>query len=143
MNVQNNDQDEVRTARDLASGALTVELFDPALDRFAALAREDGFLPVVAYAPTAYTAYAEWIQFRDPTLAPLLADFSRRQREHLATATAARGLTWVDLTPSLQAAARDRHGRELLYYPINVHYTPAGQTVVAGTLAEAIRPRLK
>jgi hypothetical protein len=142
MNVQNNDQDEVRSARDLAAGTLAPELYDPALDRFAALAREHGFRAIVAYAPTAYTAYAEFTEFRDSSLAPLLADFSRRQREHLAAATAARGLTFADLTPALQTAARERRGRELLYYPINVHYTPAGQQVVADTLAAVVRQQL-
>ncbi len=141
MNAQNNDRDEVRTARDVESGALALELFDPALDRFTALARENRFLPVVAYAPTAYTAYAEFVRFRDPTVGPPLAAFSARQREHLAHAAAARGLAFVDLTPAFQAAARERGG-ELLYYPLNVHYTPAGQRVVADTLAAAIRSRL-
>jgi hypothetical protein len=141
MNGQNNDRDELRTARDVESGALALELFDPALDRFAALARAHGFLPVVAYAPAAYTAYAELVRFRDPSVGAPLAAFSARQRAHLATATAARGLTFVDLTPAFQAAARERGG-ELLYYPLNVHYTPAGQRVVADTLAAAIRSRL-
>lgn len=141
MNEQNNDRDEVRTAGDVEAGALAFELFDPALDRFAALAHANGFVPVVAYAPTAYTAYAEFVRFRDPSVGPPLAAFSAGQRAHLATATAARGITFVDLTPALQAAARERGG-ELLYYPLNVHYTPAGQRVVADTLAAAIRPVL-
>lgn len=141
MNGQNNDRDEVRTARDVADGTLALDLFDLALDRFAALARTNDFLPVVAYAPAAYTAYAELVRFRDPSVAAPLAAFSARQRAHLATASAARGLTFVDLTPALQSAARERGG-ELLYYPLNVHYTPAGQRVVADTLAAAIRPHL-
>lgn len=142
MNLQNNDQDEVRTARDLDTGTLRLELLDPALDHFAALAREHGFLGVVAYAPTAYTAYAEFVAFHDPTLAAPLASFSRRQREHLQAAVEARALVFVDLTPALQRAAHERRGRELLYYPVNVHYTPAGQRVVADTLAAVVGPRL-
>ncbi len=141
MNVQNNDRDEVRTARDLASGTLHLELFDQALDRFAALAREHGFLPVVAYAPAAYTAYAELVTFRDASVGTTLAEFSARQRRYLAEATAARGLVYADLTPALRTAARVRGG-ELLYYPINVHYTPAGQRIVADALAAVIEPRL-
>lgn len=142
MNLQNNDLDEVRTARDLAAGTLRLEQFDAALDRFADLGRDHGFLPVVAYAPAAYTAYAEFATFRDASVGPTLAAFSTRQRHYLADATAARGLVFVDLTPALQAAARDRRDGALLYYPINVHYTPAGQRVVADALAAVIGPRL-
>lgn len=143
MNVQNNDQDEVRTARDLAAGTLKVELFDLALDRFATLAREHGFVGVVAYAPAAYTAYAEFATFKDPSVATPLATMSRAQREHLGTAVTERGLAFIDLTAALQAEARQRRGSDLLYYPINVHYTPSGQQVVAKTMATAIRPLLK
>ena len=141
MNVQNSDQDEVHSAEDLASGALDLGLFDPALDRFAELARANGFRPVVAYAPAAYTAYAPLVEFHDPTLAPLLSAFSSRQRVHLADAAAQRGLPFVDLTPVMQNAARERRGTELLYYPVNVHYTPAGQRLVAETIAASLTPR--
>jgi hypothetical protein len=141
MNVQNNDQDEVRTARDLAAGAVALDLFDPAVDRFATLAREHGFSGVVAYAPAAYTAYAEFVTFEDPSLADLMAAFSRSQRDHLRDVCAARGLPFVDLTSPLQAAARERGRTELLYFPINVHYTPAGHRVAADALAAAIGAR--
>jgi lysophospholipase L1-like esterase len=139
MNTQNNDQDEVRAARDLAAGRLQATLYDGAVDGFAALAREHGFVPVLAYAPAAYTAYAEFVEFADPSLANLMTAFSRTQREHLRARAAADGLVFVDLTPALQAAVREPGQRELLYFPINVHYAPAGQQVVADAIAAAIR----
>jgi hypothetical protein len=143
MNVQNNDQDEVRSARELAAGTLSLSLLDGALDRFADLARQYGFAGIVSYAPAAYTAYADVVVFDDPSLAASMAEFSRAQRSYLADATAARGVPFVDLTPALQGAARARRGAELLYYPINVHYTPAGQRVVAETVAAAVRGLVK
>ncbi len=139
MNTQNNDRDEVRSARDLAAGRLSPSLYDGALDGFAALAREHGFVPILAYAPTAYTAYAELVEFADPGLTDLMTAFSVAQREHLRVRAATDGLVFVDLTPLLQAAARDPNQRELLYFPINVHYAPAGQRVVADAIAAAIR----
>jgi hypothetical protein len=139
MNVQNNDQDEVRTARDLESGAVRLELFDGALDDLAALAREHGFTGVVSYAPAAYTAYAERVTFADASLTDVLSAFSRRQREYLRAECAARGLLFVDLTPALQVEARRRGRDDLLYYPINVHFTPAGHQVAGDTIAAAIR----
>lgn len=139
MNTQNNDQDEVRTARELAAGALHLTAFDGAIDGFADLARSHGFVPVLAYAPAAYTAYADVVEFEDPKMAGLLRGFSASQREHIRARAAADGLVFVDLTPALQAAAADPEQRELLYFPINVHYAPAGQRVVADTIADAIR----
>jgi lysophospholipase L1-like esterase len=139
MNVQNNDQDEVRTARDLAAGTVRLELFDRALDDLAALARTHGFVPVVSYAPAAYTAYAERLTFKDPRVAAPLADFSRRQRDHLREACAARRLVFVDLTPLMQAETRRRGRDDLLYFPVNVHFTPAGHQVAADAIAAAVR----
>lgn len=139
MNVQNNDQDEVRTARDLAAGVIRLELFDRALDDFATLARQHHFTGIVSYAPTAYTAYAERVTFADPSLADVLASFSRRQRDYLREQCAARDLPFVDLTPAMQAEVRKRGRDDLLYFPMNVHFTPSGHQVAADAIAAAIR----
>jgi lysophospholipase L1-like esterase len=64
--------------------------------------------------------------------------FSATQRRHLAERSAALGLPFVDLSPALQAEARRLEGRELLYFPANVHYTPRGHRVVAEALARAL-----
>ena len=139
MTTQNNDQDEVRTARDVAAGMLSFDAFDRALDDLAALARAHGFRAVVAYAPAAYTAYAGRVAFADAGVAAPLADFSRRQRDHLRDACDARGLAFVDLTPTMQAETQRRGRDDLLYFPINVHFTPAGHRVAAEAIAAAIR----
>lgn len=138
FNVQNADESEVVHARLLREGAISLDALDEALARFAALAREHDFTAVVAYSPSAYTAYAEFVAFADPALGELMPWFSATQRRHLAERSAALGLPFVDLSPALQAEARRLEGRELLYFPANVHYTPRGHRVVAEALARAL-----
>jgi hypothetical protein len=138
FNVQNADQSEVRYARMLQSGKVSLDAFDDALDEFALLARENGFRGIVSYAPSAQTAYAPFVHYEDPSLADLMPWFSAEQRRHLAARSAELGLTFVDLTPAFQQAARERGGRQLLYHPVHVHYTPAGHEVAARALAPVI-----
>jgi hypothetical protein len=138
FNIQDSDESEVRHARLLRQGAASFAAFDPALERFAALGREHGFTPVVAYSPSAYTTYADVVRFDDPALAELMPWFHAEQLAHLRGRAEALGLRFVDLTPALQQAARSLEGRELLYYPANVHYTARGHQVVAETLAREL-----
>ncbi len=140
MNVRNTDKDEVLTALDLEAGAIRFDAMDGALERFAALSREHGFRAVVSYAPSAHTAYAEFVEFEDPRLKPLLAEFSRAQRSHLQHLASTLGLHFLDLTPALRDAARKEQGARLLYFPINVHFTPAGHEVVAKAVVETLGP---
>ncbi|MFO1059500.1 MAG: GDSL-type esterase/lipase family protein [Dongiaceae bacterium] len=136
FNVENGDLDEVRSARGVAAGKLDPAWLDPGLERFAAQARQSGFVPLVTYAPAAYTAYDRFVKFSDPELAPLMAAYSRRLRDHLREACQRLGLRFVDLTPALQAAAAT--SREPLYGYANLHFTPAGTAVVAATLAPVV-----
>jgi hypothetical protein len=138
FNVQDSDESEVRHARLLRQGEASLSAFDPALERFAELAREHDFTPVVAYSPSAYTAYADFVAFEDPALAELMPWFHAEQLAHLRGRAEALGLRFVDLTPALQEAARSLGGRELLYFPANVHYTARGHQVVAETLAREL-----
>ncbi len=138
FNVQNADRGEVRQARALARGDIGFEAFDAALERFAALGREHGFLPVLSYAPSAHTAYAEFVRFADETLAELMPRFSQAQRSYLADRAAQLGLEFIDLTLELQQAARSSAADELLYSPVNVHYTVAGHGVAAEILARRL-----
>jgi lysophospholipase L1-like esterase len=140
FNPENGDRDEVVQARLLERGEVDLSLFDPPLARFAALAREHGFAPVVAYTPSAPTVYAEWVRFADPSIGPPLAAASAAQRAWLARRCAELGLRFVDLTEALRAAAREARGRELLYFPTNLHLTQAGHRVVAERLAEVVAP---
>jgi hypothetical protein len=141
MNLRNTDKDEVRTALDLRAGRIGLEAFDDALDAFAALSCEHGFRSIITYAPSAHTAYEDFVAFADPSLTNLMPWFSRAQREHLKRRAKALGLEFVDLTPAIQAAVRERRGSSLLYFPINLHYTPDGHEVVAEAVVEALRSR--
>lgn len=139
MNVRNTDKDEVRTALDLRDGRIALAAFDDALDAFARLACAHGFRPIISYAPSAHTAYANVIEFADPGLSDLMPWFSGVQREHLRKRADALGLEFIDLTPAMQAAVRERRGSRLLYFPINLHYTPDGHEVAAEAVAEVLR----
>ena len=138
FNIQNADHAEVRYARWLQRGEVQLSAFDDALARFVALALEHDFQPVVSYAPSAYTAYAGFVAFEDDALTTLMPWFSGTQRAYLRQKAEELGFVFVDLTPALQAAAHRLQDEELLYYPANVHYTPAGHRVVADALAPVI-----
>ena len=142
MNPQNTDQSEVRDARALRAGQISLDVFDEPLARFAALAREHAFVPVVSYAPSAHTVYAPFVRFAAPELAALLPWFSDAQRRHLAERARALGLVWIDLTPAFQDAARERLDRDLLYDADSLHCTGSGHVLTAERLADAIRPLL-
>jgi hypothetical protein len=138
LNVENGDRDEVRNARRLRAGESSLELYDQALETFAALAREHGFLPILSYAPSAFSAYAEFVEFLDPGIAELMLWFCDSQREHLRRKSEELGLVFVDLTPALRRAARELQAAELLYRPISVHPSRAGYETVAKTVAEVL-----
>jgi len=138
FNVQNADKVEVRYAGMLQRGEVQLSAFDQALERLAALGQRHDFLPVVSYAPSAYTAYADFVAFEDEALATLMPWFSGVQRAYLRQKSEALGIAFIDLTPALQAAARDLQAKELLYYPANVHYTREGHRVVGDVLAAAV-----
>jgi hypothetical protein len=138
FNGQNTDQSEVRLARLLEAGRVSLDAFDGALEALAALSRAHGFAAIVSYAPSAHTAYAPFVDFEDDSLASLLPRVSAAQRRHLRERAEALGLAFVDLTPALQEAARRSGGRELLYDATNLHWTPAGHRVVAEALARAL-----
>jgi hypothetical protein len=138
FNIQNADHAEVRYARRLQRGEVQLSAFDDALARFVALGLEHDFQPVVSYAPSAHTAYAGLVAFEDAALSKLMPWFSDQQRAYLRHKAEELGFVFVDLTPALQAAAHRLQDEELLYYPANVHYTPAGHRVVADALAPVI-----
>lgn len=138
FNVQNADHAEVRYARRLRRGDVQLSAWDAALARFVALGREHDFLPVVSYAPSAYTAYADFVTFEDEALVTLMPWFSATQRAWLRQKAEELGFAFIDLTPALQAGARRLQEEELLYYPANVHYAPSGHRLVGDALAPAL-----
>jgi hypothetical protein len=138
FNLHNADKDEVRYARRLQQGEISLEDVTDALRQFVALSRQHGFQPIVSYSPSAYTAYADVVAFEDQTLSGLMPWYSHTQREFFRAKAKELGFVFVDTTPNLQAAARILQDKTLLYYPINVHFTEAGHRVVAETLARVI-----
>ena len=138
FNLQNADESEVRFARKLEKGDIDFSAFNDALSEFVALARQHGYTPVVAYSPSAYTGYADFVEFEDPSLTELMPWFSRTQRKFLQDKATELGYIFVDLTPALQAAGKSLKEEELLYHPINVHFTVKGNRIVAETLANVI-----
>lgn len=139
MNVGNGDLDEVRNARRLRAGGSRLEVFDAALERYAELARGHGFLPVLSYAPSAYSAYRDFVEFRDPSVGEAVQWLCDQQRAHLRRRADHLGLRFVDLTPALRQAARELGPQDLLYGPVTVHFADAGERVVADALARALK----
>lgn len=135
FNLQNADESEVRIAQRLQRGAVDFSAFEEALSAFVVLSQEHGFVPIVTYSPSAYTAYAHYVEFDDPTLSELMPWFSRTQRQFLKDKATELGFLFVDLTPAMQTAARKLQEKTLIYYPTNVHFTEKGNQIVAQSLA--------
>lgn len=138
FNLQNADESEVLYAKKLKSGEVDFAAFEDPLTQFVELANAHGFKPVVAYSPSAYTSYADYVEFDDPMLNTLMPWFSQAQRQFLSETADKLGYTFVDLAPAMQAAGHALREKELLYHPINVHFTMKGNRIVAETLAKAI-----
>ena len=64
--------------------------------------------------------------------------FSEQHHLYLLRKTAELGLPYLDLTPTLRAAATERSLDVLTYFPANRHLTPEGHRVVAARMAEEI-----
>lgn len=132
-------RDEIVVARQAVAGEVAYALFDEPLREFKRLAEERGFLPVLAYVPSAATAYAP-ATFRDLAVGEVLARFSSDQRGHLRALAQELEMKYVDLSPVLQAAAAREPAApdNLLYFPGNIHLTPRGHAEVARALAAAL-----
>ena len=52
------------------------------------------------------------------------------------------GVIFIDETAALQRAAAEHQDQELLYSPVNLHFTTAANVVVAQTIAERLKPLL-
>ncbi len=86
-----------------------------------------------------HTAYADTVVFEDGETADLVRDMSNVQRDWLAKKTSELGLTFIDLTPAFQKAAREG---PLTHFPANVHLTPYGHRVSAIAWQAAIAKHL-
>jgi lysophospholipase L1-like esterase len=136
MNIANADRDEVRYARRFNSGELSPAIFEPALDSFRDLARNNDFVPVILLIPGAYTAYAQSVVFNDQELSTTMTSGREIISEWLQDYAARNNIAFVDLAPAFQAAAK---AGPLTHFPANVHLTPDGQRIVASQIAEIIQ----
>lgn len=135
LNVANADLSELTYAKRMAAGRISADLYAPPLREFVRLAGEAGFVPMVVLVPAAYSAYAETVEFSDPSIAQVMNAYSEAQRDWFKANAAALGFRYVDATPAMREAARTR---PLLYFPSNVHLTAEGHRV----LAEAVAPEI-
>jgi len=142
FNETNFDSDEVDFALAVRDGRVDLGVFDAALRSFVELAEEHGFRPVVAYSPSAHTAYVEQVAFEDPAIAAPLAGYSRALRAYLARSAQDLGFLFVDATAAMQTAAAGSRRADLLYFPTNLHYTPAGHRVLADELSRNLAAAL-
>ncbi|MBI3798675.1 MAG: hypothetical protein HY268_17130 [Deltaproteobacteria bacterium] len=139
FNLQNHDTDEVENARKLVGGELYMDVLGEAIEEFARLAKQDSFTPVLSYTPSAYTAYASQVAFEDATLKTVLPRFSQEQRAYYKAKSQELGITFVDLTPALQAVAPKYNTPErLLYFQSDLHLTQFGHQVVAEKLRDVV-----
>jgi hypothetical protein len=138
FNSSNFDSDEADYAFALFEGRIDLAVFDAALRSFVELSREHGFLPVVAYSPSAHTVYVEQIRFEDLEVAASLAAYSGALRAYFARAADEMGFVFVDATAALQAVAETSKSADVLYFPTNLHYTPDGHRVFAEYVARAL-----
>jgi hypothetical protein len=139
FNLENGDLDEVVHAKLLADGKVNLSVFSEALTQFMALAKGEGFTPIIAYTPSAYTAYADVAEFEQPILNDIMPAYSQKQRAFFAEQAAALNCEFIDLTPILQAAAPNyTTADKLLYYQTNRHFTKYGHAIVAEALNEMV-----
>ena len=135
FNTRNGDLNELEYASRLRVGAADVDVFDDAMDGFAALAKAEGFRVVLAYTPAAYSAYGARVRFHTRDVADTMKLYSSRQREYFARKSAELGFEFVDMSGPLGVAAADTSTSAPLYFRTNSHLTPHGHAVVAEALA--------
>lgn len=136
MNVVNADTDEVKNARLLARGKVSMDVWREALAGFAALGRTHHFTPVLVYVPSAYTSYDSSAVFEDSSVAVDVTAQSDAQRAYLEQLAQELDIALLDLTPFLQKAV---DSAPLAYFPANVHLTGEGHALIA----RALQPKLQ
>ena len=136
FNVANSDVDEVVHAMKLRDDSISLNVLGKALERFAALSRTDGFLPVLIAIPSAYSAYEQSVSFHDTMVGRAALELHARQRRYLEATTKELDIYYVDVEGALKEQSLS--SSEPLYFPHNVHLTPAGHRGIAVTLKPAI-----
>jgi hypothetical protein len=139
FNGENTDRDEVRHARGLRAKEIDLQVFGDALKSFVQLSRQNQFIPVILYMPSAHTTYAANTVFDDRDLSILMPWFSLEQRNFFKIQGQKLGYKFIDLTPSLQSSAILAGSYNLLYYRLNLHLTNYGHKIVAETVLQNMR----
>jgi hypothetical protein len=139
MNVTNSDIDEVKHARRIENGDISLDLFGEPLEAFVDLAAEHGFIPVVTLLPSAHTGYIGSVRFEDASIGREVTGSSRAQRAWLAENAERIGYRFIDLVPTFQERVKSG---PVAFFPANVHFTKYGHSIVAGTLGPEIRKLL-
>lgn len=132
FNIHSGDTNEIWHGRDLAEGRRDLSLWRPALEAFRALARERGFQPALIYIPSAFRVYPT--EFATPEIGAAVNGLHETQARYLLDWGAETGVPVLDLTAGLRQAAAESEA--LLYFPANVHLTPAGGAVVGQLVAD-------
>ena len=131
--------DDSTYAERLRSQNVGLEIFNQPLTDFVELSEQHDFVPVVAYTPAAYTAYASNVVFDNPTLGDLMPWFSQQQRAYFKERGSVLDYVFIDLTPVLQNAAKSAVKKtDLLYFRSNRHLNQRGHTLVADFISETL-----
>jgi len=130
FNPQNSDTDEVFIARLLRDGQIKLASIDPAIRELEKLSKKYGFQPIIVFVPSAHITYKSHVSFSDPTLRDLLNWFNDEQRDYLSHLASGLSIPFLDLTDGLRNASENVYP-ELLYFPVNLHFSSAGHREVA------------
>jgi len=139
MNVTNSDIDEVKHARRIENGDISLDLFVEPLEAFVDLAAEHGFIPVVTLLPSAHTGYINSVRFEDALVGREVAGFSQAQRTWLAENAERIGYRFIDVVPTFQEQVKSG---PVAFFPANVHFTQVGHSIVARALGTELRKLL-
>ncbi|MFK8182719.1 MAG: hypothetical protein AB8B99_05040 [Phormidesmis sp.] len=143
FNLENGDLDEVVHAKLLTDGKVDLSIFADALTQFVQLSESEGFIPILTYTPSAYTVYADVVDFEQSILNDIMPDYSQQQRDFFAAKSNELGIAFLDFTPGLRAASKDYTTPEkILYYQTNRHFTKFGHAVVADLLVDTIEAKM-
>jgi hypothetical protein len=136
MNVTNSDTDEVKHARRVENGDISLDLFAEPLEAFVELAAEHGFIAVVTLLPSAHTGYIDSVRFEDEAVGREVAAFSRALRTWLAENAERIGYRFIDVVPAFLGGVESG---PIAFFPANVHFTRDGHAIVARALGPALQ----
>lgn len=142
FNRDNADTDEVEAARSLIADPAGLHLFDAPLEKFAALGKAHGFVPVLAYVPPAYIAYRAEVEFETPSVAETMFKSDDLQADYFARECARLGIGHIDSRQALAEAARADKTGLTLYFPWNRHLTSDGHAVLAKEIDSFLKSNL-